>query len=166
MIFQFSIGTEGAPRESYSIRIPVTLPPGQKLEIGNGVCFAIGSIRIEIVPETYFYSLTIREFGSQHEATLWLGKFSVALLWMIAKLRIGLMFDGDDEEVELREPPILVSAQSPFAEVLIPSGWEEIDGFYQADKTVIKPEHKRLIQNLVGRPSNITWNLNGEPISE
>jgi Apea-like HEPN len=155
MFLQFSIGSKGAASAAYSIRIPITPAPGQKLDIGEGVCFTYEHFHVEIVRERYFYSLTVGEFSSEAQGLLWLCKFSVALLWIVAKLRLGLIFESTAEGMELFEEPITLAPNSPITDLAKSVGWRDVDGFYSADKTVIRPEHKKLISDLTGRPTVI-----------
>jgi len=153
MIFQLSIGSKGLASTAYTVRIPITPAPGRKLEIGQGVCFTYEHFHIEIVPERYFYSLTVGEFSSEAEATLWLSKFAVALLWMVVKLQLGLVFESTATEVKLEKEPIPIGPGCLIGDIAQSVGWRDADGFYPADRTVIRPEHKKLIREELGRPT-------------
>jgi hypothetical protein len=153
MIFQLSIGSRGLANEAYSVRIPITPAPGQEIEIGQGVCFTYEHCHIEIVPEEYFYSFTAGEFSSKEDAVLWLSKFSVALLWTNVRLRLGLAFESAATEVKLYEQPITIAPGSMAEDTAKSMAWADVDGFYSAEDTVIRPEHKRLIRQLGGRPT-------------
>ncbi len=122
MIFEFSIGSMGVSREAYSIRIPFTPAPGRKLDIGEGVGFTLENLRVEIVPERYFYALTIGEFASEAAAAAWLNRASVALLWMIVKFRVGLTFDSAAEPLKLYDKPMPIGPASMLFEVVTASG--------------------------------------------
>ena len=135
------------------MRIPITLAPGRTLEVGEGICFTCEHAHIEIVPERYFYSLTVGEFSSEAEATLWLSRLSVALLWMVLKFRVGLIFESTATGAMLQPEPVTIVPGSLIEDIAQSVGWREVDGFYPADKTVIRPEHKKLIRGEVGRPT-------------
>jgi hypothetical protein len=152
MVFQFSIGSKGVASAAYSVRIPITVAPGRTLAIGEGICFTYETFRIEIAPEHHFYSLTAGEFSSEAEALLWLRKFSVALLWIVVKFRLGLIFESTAEDMKLLETPITIAPDSSLARLANSAGWPDVDGFYSAAKTVIIPEHKKLIREMMGRP--------------
>lgn len=153
MIFQVSIGSKSLVSAAYSVRIPITLAPGRTLEIGEGVCFTYEHLHIEIVPERYFYSLTVGQFSAEAEARLWLSKLSAALLWMVLKFRVGLIFESTATDVMLHPEPVTIAPGSLIGDIAQSVGWREVDGFYHTDKTVIRPEHKKLIRGEVGRPT-------------
>jgi hypothetical protein len=155
MILEFSIGSRGVSYDAYTIRIPLTPAPGRKLEIGEGVCFKLDNLRVEIIPERYFYALTVGEFASESDAASWLSRVSVALLWLIVKSRFGLVFESVAEPVKLYDEAVAIAPDSPIAGLAAAAGWREVDGFYSADRTVIRPENKKLIRDLTGRPSVI-----------
>jgi hypothetical protein len=155
VIFKLTIGSSKTLNEAYAIRVPITTAPTQRLETGEGVCFKCSDLRIEIVPEMYFYSLTVRDFPSEADARGWLERFSVALLWVMTKFRMGILFESTPAMIDLREPPITIAPGSFAAPVVESKGWREIDGFYSADETVIRPEHKKLLMGTVGRPTII-----------
>jgi len=141
-------------KPAYSLRVPIRLAPGQKLEIGLGVCFTYQDVCIEVVWESSnLYSLTVGMFSSEEEAALWLSKFSVALLWLTIKFRLGLIFESTPTDINLLDEPLVIAPDSPFAGIAKSVEWCEIDGFYPADNTVVRPEHKKLLREEMGRPT-------------
>jgi hypothetical protein len=77
------------------------------------------------------------------------------LLWIVVKFRLGLIFESTAEDMKLLETPITIAPDSSFARLANSAGWPDVDGFYSAAKTVIIPEHKKLIREMMGRPTLI-----------
>jgi hypothetical protein len=80
----------------------------------------------------------------------------VALNWTILKFRLGLVFEPVATEIPLLDPPLQIDPHSLFAEVTGPVGWEEVEGFYPTDKTVVRPEQTKLIREELGQPTILT----------
>jgi hypothetical protein len=66
----------------------------------------------------------------------------VGLVYAALHHRIALPFPGQIAPVTYEELPI--SAKTELTEQFLEKGWDKLDGHYPNDRTVIKPEHKRL----------------------
>ncbi len=145
MLFSVGIGSAGDGAPSYSVRLPFALSPGRTLKLGDGGRFELLGHSCELSQEHNQYALTIGGFGSEAKASIFLLKACAGLIWFGLKSSVGLRFNPDATPVELFPEPVPIAERSLIAPIARKKGWHESDGQYDADKTIIKPEHKRLI---------------------
>ena len=146
MILSFGIGpTAAAP--SYSIRIPFTISHGRRLKIAEGDRFELLGHECEIAEEHAFYVLTVSGFESEEAAASFLPKACAGLIWYGLKHATGIKFNINISDINLLPGPHPIEEGSPLAELAKSLGWEgQYDGDYDADKTTIRPDHKRLVK--------------------
>jgi len=146
MIFSVGIGSAGEGAPAYSARLPFTLSPFRTLKLAeNGGRFELLGHVCEIIQEHNQYALTVSGFDSEDAASTFLLKACAGLIWFGLKSSIGFRFNPETTPVELFPQPKAIAAGSPIAPIAATKGWSELDGQYDADKTVVIPEHKRLI---------------------
>jgi hypothetical protein len=145
MLFSFGIGSSGEGVPSYTARLPFVMSPGRALNLDAGKQFNLLGHACEITQEYNQYVLTIREFDSTDAAATFLLKVCASLIWFGLKNSVGFRFQPEATPVTLLEQPKTIAENSSLAPITTPKGWREYDGHYYADKTTIRPEHKRLI---------------------
>lgn len=153
MILSFGIGSAGVGSPSYSVRLPFQMSPGRILKLSDGNSFELFSQPCEITEEHRFYVLTIGGFSSEKAAGGFLRKACAGLIWFGLRHAVGFRFNINAVPVIQVEPPQPIADGSMIASIAANVGWREIDGHYDADKTVIKAEHKRLIKFGAGQAS-------------
>jgi hypothetical protein len=150
MIFSCGGGSAGAGAPSYSAWLPFTVSPGRTLNLGGGGRFELLGHACEIVQGPNQYVLNISSFDSEDDASTFLQKACAGLIWFGLKSLAGFQFDPDPSPVELFSQPRPIADASPLGSIANKKGWRDYDGHYDADKTVIRPDHKRLLVYAVG----------------
>lgn len=145
MLFSFGIASMGEGPPSYSVRLPFTLAPGRTIKLADGSRFELLGHECEITQEDNQYALTAAGFDSEEAASTFLLKECAGLIWFGLKNSAGFKFNPEVTPVELFAQPKSIADGSHMASIASKKGWSELDGQYDADKTVIRPEHKRLI---------------------
>ena len=144
MIFSYGIGSAGQGPPSYLVWLPFLLSPGRTLKLADGGHFELLGQECEISQEHSQYVLTITGFGSEAEASIFLHKTSAGLIWFGLKNSIGIRFNPDATPVNLYAQPKPIAEGSSMASIASRKGWRESDGHYDADQTIIRPDHKKL----------------------
>jgi hypothetical protein len=144
------IGSAGESEPSYSVRLPFTLSPGRTLKLGDDGQFNLLGQMCEITQEGDQYVLTIGRFDTKDAASTFLAKAAAGLIWFGLTKSVGFRFNPVPTPVFLFEQPKPIAEGSMIAPIARKKGWHEIDGHYDADKSTIKPEHKRLIKFAAG----------------
>jgi hypothetical protein len=145
MLFSFGIGSAGQGAPSYSVRLPFVMAPGRTFKLADGGRFDLLGHPCEMTQEHNQYALTVSGFDSEDAASTFLLKACAGLIWFGLKHAVGFRFNADTTPVELFPQPRPIAKGSHFDSITAPKGWPEIDGQYDADNTIIRPEHKRLI---------------------
>ena len=145
MIFSFGIGSAGEGTPSYSVRLPFILSPGRTLKLADGDGFGLLGHGCEISREHDQYVLTISGFDSEDTASAFLLKACAGLIWFGLKSSVGLRFNPDTTPVKLFAQPKPIAQDTQMASIASTKGWREFDGHYDADKTILRPDHKKLI---------------------
>ncbi len=145
MIFAISIGSSGHGDERYILYIPFSVSPGREIsKIDIGKNFSIDGYEIGFEKPENFYALTIGSFASEEEAQKYFPKLKSAILWVSLKYMIGLSMPNELGAVTLMDAPKPVPEKGPIRNIAEIAGWNAIDGYYDADKSIVRPEHKRL----------------------
>lgn len=150
MLFSFGIGSLGEGVPSYSVRLPFTLSPGRTFKLADGGRFDLLGHPCEICWEHNQYVLTIAGFETEDTAATFLLKACAGLIWFGLKSSAGFRFNPDTTPVKLFAQPKPIADGSPIATVAIKKGWREYDGHYDADKTIVRPDHKKLVMFTAG----------------
>ena len=145
MLFSFGIGSAGEDGPSYSVRLPFTLSPGRTLKLADGGRFELLGQMCEIAQEYNQYVLIVSGFSSEEAASTFLLKACAGLIWFGLKSSAGFRFDPDTTPLEVFTQPRPIAERSPIASIASMKGWREYDGHYDADKTIVRPDHRRLI---------------------
>lgn len=153
MMFSFSIGSRGNMTESYTVRIPFVLEPGRTLKVGEENRFDLQGHTCEVAQGHNQYTLIVRGFDTEEDALSFLPKACAGLIWFGLKRSIGLQFNPDPSEVTLFPEPKPIADKSNLKSLATKQGWETTDGHYDANRTVVVPEHKRLISFMPGQAS-------------
>jgi hypothetical protein len=153
MLFSFGIGSAGEGPPSYSVRLPFTLSPGRTLKLADGGCFELLGHTCEITQEHNQYALIISAFETEDAALTFLQKAAAGLIWFGLKNSIGFRFNPDATPVQLFAEAKTIAEASTMAPIANEKGWREYDGHYDADQTIVRPDHKKLIVFATGSPS-------------
>jgi len=153
MIFSFGIGSKGDGEPSYSVRLPFTMPIARTLKLADDGRFELLGHPCEIVQEHNQYALTITGFDSEAAASTFLLRTCAGLIWFGLKTSAGIRFNSQATPVEIFPQARPIATDSHVASVTVQKKWSELDGQYDADKTTIRPEHKRLLVWATGTPT-------------
>jgi hypothetical protein len=146
MLFSFRIGSAGEGALAYSVRLPFTLSPGRTIVLpDDSGRFELLGHTCEIFREHNQYALTVSGFDSEDAAATFLLKTCAGLIWFGLKSSLGLRFNPDMTPIEIFSQSKPIAAGSHIASIAANKGWSELDGQYDADKTVIIPQQKKLI---------------------
>lgn len=145
MLFSYGIGSAGEGPPSFSVRLPFLLSPGWRLNLADGGSFELLGRSCEISQEYIQYVLTVSGFDSEDEAATFLHTVCAGLIWYGLKNSTGFRFNADATPVKLYAQPKPIAEGSPIASIASERGWRESDGHYDADQTIIRPDHKKLI---------------------
>lgn len=150
MLFAFSKGSNGNGSDRFVLYIPFTIPPGRKIDFPKKeIKKDIKGYSICLEKLTYIYSITIGPFNTIDEAYQFFPKLCSSLLWTSLKLEAGIIYPKLINEVHLENNLIPVHEDSHIV------GWSSIDGHYDAEKAVVRPDAKKLIRTEMGRPTII-----------
>lgn len=161
MVFSVGIGSAGEGGPSYLLRLPFILLPGRRLKLAESSRFELLGRTCEISEEPNQYVLTATGFESEDAAANFLPKICAGLIWFGLKHSVGLRFSPEATPVNLFDNPKSIAEDSMVSPIASKAGWHEYDGHYDSDKTVIRPDHKRLF---VFRAGSVTARLD-TPVS-
>jgi len=149
-----SIGSSGKGDERYLLYIPFTFSPGRELSnIDVDKKYNAGGCEIGFEKNQYYYALTIGHFQTEEQAKLYYPKIKSALLWISLKYLIGISTPAELTPVSIMGASTPVPVKGPIKEVAEVVGWNTTEGHYDADKSVVRPDHKKLIRWEMGRPT-------------
>lgn len=152
MFASLSPGSSGNGPDRYLASIPFVLAPGSELQLTKEATRHIaGGVRINLEKLQLRYCASHGPFTDEAQAEAGMQRLSAALLWAALELNIGLQYPTERGFVQLCEVPIPIPDTEPMAYIGRTAGWEAIDGFFDADCPVVKPEHKRLVRFEGGR---------------
>lgn len=147
MIFAISPGSEGVGDERYAAYLPFVLAPGRDIgPVDSPVRRGQGVEMFTLEKVHGLYSLTVGAFESYEAATAAQSRLQAALLWVSLKYKVGLRYSKSAGSVDLFDEPKPVPDRGVVRNVAEAVGWDATDGQYDADKSVIRPEHKRLLR--------------------
>lgn len=145
MLFSIGIGSAGEGEPSYCLRLPFKLSPGRNLKMVDGTKGELLGRPCEIAQEHFQYVLIVPGFESEDEAALFLKKACAGLIWFGMEHSSGVAFSPDRSPINLFQEPQPISVDSLISSVVRDQGWRCFDGDYCANKTTIRPDHKRLL---------------------
>lgn len=149
MIFSFSIGSAGDGSERYTLYVPFAFSPGRELKaIDANSSFDLEDYNFKIEKLNHFFAITIGSFESERDAINFYEKLKAAFFWWSITDQIGISFTQTVSKATIYDSP--KPAEGNF-EYLKKRGWSEFDGHYDADKVVVRPEHKKLIRFEAGQ---------------
>lgn len=140
--------SKGEP--SYSVRLQFNLEPGRTLKLTNSDHLQLLGYECKITQEYNQYALTIAGFVSEDAASTFLLKAGAGLIWFGLKKSVGIKVDLNIAPVRLFNQPKPIAEGSSLASIAYKKGWREFDGDYDANKTIIIPDHKRLFRFSAG----------------
>lgn len=153
MLFSISIGSRGEGTPSYTLRLPFILAPGRILKLEEQNTFSLLGQASKIVQENKQYTLIVSGFASECSAKLFLTKACAGLIWYGLKNSVGIKYQVDINTINLFDEAAPIAEGAPFSEITNKKGWSQFDGDFDLDKTVIVPEHKRLLIFTAGNVS-------------
>ena len=147
MLLALSPGSNGTGGDRFTASIPFVLSPGNTLQFsGDSTCHLEGGVELKIEKLEQRYLASIGPYSSTMDAERGLQRLTAALLWSSLELNVGVRYSSARGLVSLFEVPIPVSTSEPMAHIGKITGWNEIDGHYDANDSVIRPENKRLVR--------------------
>ena len=154
MLFSWSVGSNGSGPDRFVLYVPFTVSLGCEISsIDREMEHNIEGYKIGLEKLTNFYAITVGEFNSIDEAHRFFPKLCSSFLWASLKLKAGISYPKLITEINLEDNPVQISKDSNFRMVTDLVGWNEVDGYYDADKAVMRPEGKKLIKIETGRPT-------------
>lgn len=147
MIFAISPGSEGLGPERYVASLPFVVAPGATLSpFDTPISSSIGALSLRVEKLHHFYILSFGPFPTAKEATTAVTKLGIALLWLSLAHGVGIQYSKELGEVRIFEAPKPVPESEPMAHIGKVTGWTATDGYYDADRAIVRPEHKRLVR--------------------
>jgi hypothetical protein len=147
MLFAVSPGSDGNGSDRFVASLPFTLSPGSVLELAETSSYPIpGGEHLKLEKLQLRYSASVGPYASESDAEQGLQRLTAALLWSALEFNVGLRYPSNRGLISLYESPIPITPSEPMASIGRMTGWLETDGHYDADSTVIRPEHKRLVR--------------------
>lgn len=154
MIFATSVGSNGSGDVRYVAYLPFALATGASLATIQDSMGALQSqFGLSLEKLQNFYALTAGPFKTDVEAVSHLELLRAALLWLSLVEGVGVSYSRVYGEVRLYDTPVVISESSSIFELAKNAGWTATDGDYDADKALVRPEHKRLTRWEMGQPS-------------
>ncbi len=154
MIFAISPGSEGSGHERYVAYLPFVLAPGANIApIEYPVTSTQGSFNLKLEKLHHHYALSSGPFPSEDAAAAHLDQLRASLLWLSLSYGVGVSYSKIIGDLELFGAPQPVAELDLVSQVARRVGWTATDGFYDADKALIRPDHKRLIRWESGQAS-------------
>lgn len=164
MIFSFSVGSAGEGSERYTLYVPFALSPGRELKvIAANSSFNLDDYYLSVEKLNHFFAITIGPFASENDAINFYEKIQAGFFWWSLTDRIGISFSQNISSIEFFDPP--KPTVGNFKHFSTNPGWSEIEGHYDADKVVVRPEHKKLIRFETGQPK-VTLSFSIEHLKE
>ena len=156
MLFAISIGSDGSGPERFVLYVPFSVPPGRQISpIDTSTAYKIAGYDVHLEKLTYFYALTIGPFDTEEAARQFFPKLRSSLLWVSLKYKVGISYPRSITDVTLTETPTPVPEKVIVKQLADKVGWDITEGYYDADKAVVRPEAKKLVRWETGRPTVI-----------
>ena len=152
MLCGFGLGSKGSSVQSYTLRLPFTISPDRNISVSTESTLRIDHYEAKIHQNEDSYALEVYGLRSEEEALRLLPRICAGLIWTSLHESLGIRFDPHPSTIHYYDPPVPVSEGSSFHQITSRRGWKEVDGHYNSDQTIIKPEYKRVIRLWVGRP--------------
>jgi hypothetical protein len=154
LIFAVSVGSDGKGIERFVLYLPFSFAPGRIIgPIDSSISHCAGGYEARVEKLVNFYALTIGVFRTESDALNFFPKLRSSLLWASLKDSVGISFPKSLANVRLRNTPASVPESGIIAEVIATVGWDTIDGDYNADEAVARPQAKKLLRWEMGRAS-------------
>jgi len=159
MIFAASIGSDGSGQERYVSYFPFVLAPGADLAAIDGSASSThGAATLRLEKLHHLYAISFGPFASVETATASLDRLRAAFLWLSLSCGVGVSYSRVVGDLTVFDTPKSVLEPGFFSDVAGTAGWTAIDGHYDADKALIRPDHKRLTRWEMGR-ATVTLNI-------
>ena len=156
MIYAFSVGSNGSGPDRFGLYVPFIMSPGREISsIDKEIKHDIKGYKVSLEKLTNFYAITVGDFNSIDEAHRFFPKLCSSLLWASLKFKAGISYPKVITEINLEDNPTPIHKDSNFRIVTDAVGWNELEGHYDADKAVVRPEAKKLVKLEMGRPTVI-----------
>lgn len=151
-----SIGSSGKGDERYLLYIPFTFSPGRELSnVDIDKNQNIDGHEIGFEKNQNYYALTFGPFKTEEQANSYYPKIKSALLWVSLKYLIGISTPSKLTAVSIMDAPTPIPDKGPIKEIADVVGWDATEGHYDADKSVARPDHKKLIRWEMGQANVI-----------
>jgi hypothetical protein len=144
MIFAASVGSQGAGVERYAAYVPFVLSPGRDIAIEEPVSFPMLAYTAHLEKLHHLYAISVGPFPQPEQARKFIASIKASLMWLSLNYRVGISYPKDISDVELFDEPVRIADKGAFKELMKTAGWDVADGHYDADKIVVRPEHKKL----------------------
>lgn len=154
MLFAVSPGSVGSGDERYIAYLPFVLSPGAKFQSVDGpVKQKVGDLDLKLEKFQTFYAISSGPCPSTARAAEHLDDLRASLLWLSLKRGMGVSYSRSVENLTLFDTPQAAPPPNgnPIGHVSQAMGWSATDGYYDAGKATVLPEHKRLIRWEMGR---------------
>jgi hypothetical protein len=134
--------------------LPFVLAPGVNLApIEDPIASTQGSFNLKLEKLHHLYALSSGPFPSKEAAAAHLDQLRASLLWLSLSYRVGVSYSKTLGNLELFGAPQPVPDSGLISQVAGNIGWTATDGHYDADKALVRPDHKRLIRWETGQAS-------------
>jgi hypothetical protein len=154
MIFAVSPGSDGWGPDRYTSYLPFVLAPGAEIpSLEGSIQLGEGPLQLNLERLQSLYAVSSGPFASIEAAAIRLEEIRASLLWLSLSRRVGVSYPKALGETSLYDAPKPVPETEPLAHIGRVTGWTAIDGHYDAETAVIRPEHKRLARWETGRAS-------------
>lgn len=149
-----SLGTEGRGSERYALYFPFSISPGRNIsDVIEGKSYSIDGHEIRIEKLVNYWAISIGSFSTEEIARNYYSKIKSSILWVSLKFGVGLSIPNDLTSVVFLDSPQSKPDKGVIRDLMELRDWSETDGYYDADKCVVRPEHKRLIRYENGKGS-------------
>ncbi len=154
MIFAVAAGSEGSGSERYVAYLPFVLAPGASLgSLESPVTSTEGSLELKLEKLHHLHAVSLGPFSSTDVAACHLDRLRASLLWLSLEHAVGVSYSKILGDVKLFDAPQPVHDSGLISQVAAFVGWSATDGHYDAEKALIRPDHKRLMRWETGQVS-------------
>lgn len=147
LIFAVSPGSDGTGPSRYVIYLPFVLAPGATVSsLERTASVAISSHTLTVEKLEQHYAASLGPFSSREEAAPHLARLCGSLLWLSLRFNLGIRYSKTLSDVKMYDEPMPIHESSSLAPIAHAVGWDAIDGNYDSDRAVIRPDHKKLMR--------------------
>lgn len=153
MLLSWSIGSNGDGLDRFVLYVPFTVSLGCEISsIDREIEHNVDTYKIRLEKLINFYAITVGEFDSIDEAHQFFPKLCSSLLWVSLKIKAGISYPKSITKIDFTDNQIQIAENSNFRMTTDQVGWNELDGFYDANKAVVIPDKRKFIKIELGIP--------------